>query len=65
MTTRRSSRKRLTPKQRVLKRWPKAVSWQTPLKKHWFISKPDWAGKDIGYGRTANSAWADAARRLK
>ena len=55
-----------TPKQKVLKRWPKAVAWQAPTSKKWYISTPDWAGKNLSDGgwRTANAAWASAAKSL-
>lgn len=57
----------MTPKQRVLKRYPKACCWQSPVRKRWYISTPDWAGKNLSDGgsRTPNSAWANASARIK
>ena len=53
-----------TAKERVLRKWRKAIAWQTPIRKKWIVSSPDWMGRDIGQGHTANAAWADAARKL-
>lgn len=59
-------RKKMTAKQRVLKRYPRAVAWASPGG-WWTISTPDWAGRDLHKfsSRSAAKAWADAARNLK
>jgi len=56
----------VTNKQRVLKRHPKAVSWQSPSGR-WWISIGDWAGRDISKGMalTPAAAWASAAKGLR
>ena len=43
----------MTPKQRVLKKWPKA--WEGPISGGIYADIGHWIGK----------TWADAARRLK
>jgi hypothetical protein len=58
-------RKRLTPKQRVLRKWPKAYSSYNPYMLRWNVGER--AHKDhhwYGSADTARGAWADAARRL-
>ena len=67
------SKRKLTPKQRVLKVWPKARS----IRRGGFTNAPNdpfayistkhtpHGGKLIGEGTSVSLAWADAARRLK
>lgn len=54
----------MTPKQRVLKKHPDAFAyaWSTS----WCIYRP-WAGGnlDLGMGKTAAQAWANAAIRVR
>lgn len=59
-------RKTLTPKQRVLKLWPRSRAHKM-TETSWFIyalSKPNKIEVEIGTGLTARDAWADAAERL-
>ena len=59
-----------TPKQRVLKKWPKAVSdtdgW---IESYGFFDCAIFPHADsdkvLGHGDTLRRAWADVARRLK
>lgn len=58
--------KRLTPKQRVLKRWPDAVCGR--LHDRWWVFKNETFmhhQQYIGYGIKPNQAWSDAASRLE
>jgi len=54
---------KLTNKQRVLRRWPKSAfcAGCYGIHKVW---NPLRSSKLIGYGTTAHSAWASAARNL-
>lgn len=52
----------MTPKQRVLKRFPAAFAyeWAGPS---WCVYRPHFSGNlDLGIGKTATQAWADAAK---
>lgn len=57
----RASEKKLTPKQRVLKKHPRAFA-------NWYMDDgcriEDGAGNLLGGGTAPKAAWADAARRL-
>lgn len=56
-------RKRMTPKQRVLRRLPQAFAKKSLAYKLWFISA---GGLDrSGLTFTPEQAWNDAARRLQ
>ena len=57
----------MTPKQRVLKMYPKARSWQPHGERHWYIAGDNWTGGDLSIGVyfTARQAWASAARNLR
>lgn len=67
------AKRKLTPKQRVLRKYPKAKA----IRKGGFTNAPNdpfayvstkhtpHGGKLIGKGTSAGLAWADAARRLK
>ena len=55
-----TARKKLTPKQQVLKKWPNAIiAWDSYGT---YIEVPR---VDLGSGKTVAAAWADAARRLE
>ena len=61
------TRRKLTPKQRVLKKWPKARSYCAEQSCDFVITKewPHYAPRyRIGIGEDAVQAWADAARRI-
>lgn len=57
----------LTPKQRVLKRWPEAVSWAwadcVEIYTKRYNTPPD-GNRTLGRGTTATQAWDEAARNL-
>ena len=54
----------MTPKQRVLKKYQKAYSYE--WRDSWCIYRPRFDGNfDLGYGKTAALAWADAAKKLR
>jgi hypothetical protein len=58
--------RRLTPKQRVLKKCPEAYAKAT-TPTYWVVyglSKPNRYEVEYGTGTTAAEAWADAARKL-
>ena len=59
----------MTPKQRVLKRYRKAVCipWYMTGVRAYLIEKTNAAFShgDIGSGTSPRAAWADAAKRLK
>lgn len=65
----RTNRKKLTPKQRVLKKYPKATAYQRDYwgGAYWWQIWDNETKRDfLGMARaSAASAWADAARRLK
>lgn len=66
MTTTRKPR-RLTNKEKVLRKWPGAYCERfkvTPPEWHWFIYLGT-SDNSHGHGRTPALAWADAARRMK
>lgn len=54
----------MTPKAKVLKKFPRAYSFR--WKDGWSIYTPFHGGNQgIGSGATAAKAWADAGKRLK
>ena len=54
----------MTPKQRVLKKYPRAYSYE--WRDSWCIYRPYSGGNlDLGDGKTAALAWADAAKKLR
>ena len=57
----------MTPKQRVLKKWPKGWVWYAAEHGAFFVFKGCAASikSSIGNGYLPRAAWADAARRLK
>lgn len=62
------AKKKLTDRQRVLRRYPKAWCWRlrpgSMCAQPWFVDKDDDSAA-LGAGATAKEAWADAARTLK
>ena len=60
------SKRKLTPKQRVLVKWPKAYAWDYSRIGWCVFCAPGAMFIDsLGEGLTEKDAWADAARRLK
>ena len=62
-------RKKLTPKQRVLRKWPEAVckAWipgASPYRVWRDELESCRSNRGLGVGSSAKQAWADAARRL-
>lgn len=59
--------KRLTNKQRVLRKWPNAYFWFYDVLGLYKVFPQSGVGylDHIGEGNTEKAAWADAARRLK
>lgn len=57
----------LTPKQRVLKVWPRAYCFGNIMGRFvvWYDRKKGGGDGVIGFGVTAPTAWADAAKRLE
>jgi hypothetical protein len=59
----------MTPKQRVIERFPKAVCLVTNEQNYWVISDPDYnRAKLLGEGDSFGAyraAWANAAKKLK
>ena len=58
-------RKRLTPKQRVLKKCPDAYAERSAFTVDFWYVWRDVNDAVLGQGYSALEAWADAARRLK
>ena len=63
-----SAKRRLTSKQRVLRKWPNSVAENVVIcrgpdvgKWIWFIAH---GYRDLGEGKTAALAWADAAKKI-
>lgn len=54
--------KKMTPKQRVLEKWPRAFYLYGCIYRD---RKNELDGTVLGCGFNAREAWADAARRLK
>ena len=53
-------RRKLTPKKRVLRKWPRAIlAWDS------YGSYVEVPRLDLGKGKSPSAAWADAARRLR
>lgn len=60
----RKQRKALTPKARVLKRWPGAVAFNW-LHYGWAVEEDITSGKPaLGKGTSAAAAWRAAAQRI-
>ena len=58
--------KKLTPKQRVLKRYPSAFCCRVLLHNEYVVwDNQDSSCQRLGRALSANSAWAAAARRLR
>ena len=58
-------RKKMTPKQRVLRKWPKAISESYGMAGFQIVSVGPYAvATQLGQGRNRKTAWSDAARRL-
>lgn len=58
------AKRKLTPKQRVLKKLPTARSWRGLPSGVWYVA--DVYGRELGRGvYSPVKAWADAARKLK
>ena len=56
----------MTPKERVLKKWPRASAYQWSGPCGWVIFAHDVYGTTLNVAdETAVKAWAEAARRLK
>ena len=53
-------RKKLTPKQRVLRKHPSAEYWERRI----IVPSSNWIYYQLGEGAFPREAWADAARRL-
>lgn len=55
---------KLTPKQRVLKRWPKAYAYKWAGTSPWCIYSGEQANQTLNSSdATARQAWANAAKR--
>jgi len=52
---------RLTPKQRVLRKYPVAVCGRWTASNSWYVDLPH---RCLGWGRTPRLAWADAASKF-
>lgn len=55
----------MTPKQKVQRRYPRAISTNNDGASWWLIFRKPEDDEAIGLGSTPQKAWADAAKRMK
>jgi hypothetical protein len=54
----------MTPKQRVLKKYPKAYAKDGLMSGDWYVYRGQFGSEPIGSGWTPQQAWAAAAKWL-
>lgn len=55
----------MTPKQRVLKKYPKAYLWRWATVKFYGVEIDEPRPETLGQGDTPAKAWAEAARSIR
>jgi hypothetical protein len=55
----------MTPKQRVLKKWPQAYLWRWQKVRFYGVEIDTPQPETLGQGTTPQAAWADAATRIR
>lgn len=55
----------MTPKQRVLKKWPQAYLWRWQNIKFYGVEVDTPSPQTLGQGISPQKAWAEAARNLR
>jgi hypothetical protein len=55
----------MTPKQRVLKKWPQAYLWRWQSIKFYGVEVDTPSPQTLGQGISPQKAWAEAARNLR
>ena len=63
-TPHRKARAAMTPKQRVLKKWPKAYLWRWQEIEFYGVESNNLDQRTLGQGTSPRAAWIDAARNL-
>ena len=56
--------KMLTPKQRVMKKYPQSFAQEGLISGNWYVYRKANRDRILGAGPTANSAWNEAAKRF-